>query len=136
MIEAKEPRGGGDAAWMREQFAKQKIASEPGKQRTLEVALDAGAGMLDELSVLDAGGAGRFAGAAVEAFVDVVDEGRGDGDMAPLEFVRGLNLRDVDHLVDAAARGVGFEVPEAIGGAGAETKAAVHTASVIRVGGN
>jgi hypothetical protein len=66
----------------------------------------------------------------------VVDEGRGDGDIALREFVRGLILRDADHLMDAAAWGVGFEVPEAIGGASAETEAAVHTASVIRVGGS
>jgi hypothetical protein len=136
LIEAKETRSGGNPAWVREQFAKHEIASEPGKHRTLVVALDAGAGVLDELAVLDAGGAGRFAGAAVEAFVDVVDEGRSDGEVASLEFARGLILRDAHHLVDAAAWGVGLEVPEAIGGAGAETEAAVHTASVIRVGGS
>jgi hypothetical protein len=39
---------------VREQFAKHEIASEPGKHRTPVVALDAGAGVLDELAVLDA----------------------------------------------------------------------------------
>jgi len=42
-----------------------------------------------------------FAGAAVEAFVDVVDERFGDGLLVQL---------DVDHLMDTAARRIGFEV--------------------------
>src|SRR5213078_41534 len=58
-------------------------------------AVDAGAGMLNELSIFDAGRAGRFARPAVQAFVDVIDEGIGDGLL--VQF-------DLDHLMDAAAR--------------------------------
>src|SRR6266704_3309132 len=47
-----------------------------------EIARDARAGVLDEFAVLDAGGAGGFAGAAVQAFVDVIDKGAGDGQLA------------------------------------------------------
>jgi len=79
-----------------------------------------------EFAVLDPGGAGGFAGAAVETFVNVIDERIGDGKVAQL---------DVDHLVDAAARGIGFEIPEAVGGAGVETKTAVDAASVVLVDG-
>jgi hypothetical protein len=64
--------------------------------------------VLDELAVLDAGGAGGFAGAAIEAFVNVIHERIGDGEIAEL---------DVNHLVDASARGIRFEIPEAVGGA-------------------
>ena len=83
----------------------------PGNTRdpgTLAVLLDARPSMLDQLSVLDAGGAGGFAGAAVETFVNVIHERIGDGKIAEL---------DMNHLVDAAARGIGFEIPEAVGGA-------------------
>jgi len=90
------------------------------------VALNACAGVLDELAVLDAGGAGGFAGAAVEAFINVIDEGVGDGSAV---------LRDVHHLADAAARGVGFETPEAVGGASVEAEPAVDAAGVVLVDG-
>jgi hypothetical protein len=107
--------------------------------------------VLDEFPVLDAGGACGFAGAAVEAFVDVVDERvgdqrlalRGDGAIAlnfVVEFARGvaldLALGDMDHLVDAAAGGIGFKIPEAVGGAGFEAKAAVDAAGVVFVDGS
>jgi hypothetical protein len=42
----------------------------------------------------------------------------------------------MDHLVDAAAGGIGFEIPEAVGGAGVEAKAAVDAAGVVLVRGN
>ena len=41
----------------------------------------------------------------------------------------------LNHLVDAAAGGIGFEVPKAVGGAGAQAKAAVHTTGVVLVRG-
>ena len=91
--------------------------------------------MFDEFPVLDAAGAGGFAGAAVQAFVDVIDEGIGDRRRCVRlagEFVLG----DVDHLLDTAARGVGFEIPEAVGGAGVEAEAAVDTAGVVLVNGS
>ena len=83
------------------------------------VALDDGAGVFDELAVLDGGRAGSFAGAAVETFVDMIDERSGDRSatrcggygIAPATArrlgPRGLGelaLRDLDHLVDSAAR--------------------------------
>ena len=116
--------------------------------------------MLDELAVLDAGGAGGFAGAAVEAFVDVLDEGFGDFQASGfrrrgrvhqrgrrrqraglrLGLVGGadggeVGLSDVDHLVDAAAGGVSLQIPKAIGGAGVETDAAVDAAGEVFVRG-
>jgi len=38
--------------------------------------------------------------------------------------------------VDAAAGGIGFEIPEAVGWAGVEAKAAVDAASVVLVDGS
>ena len=74
LVEPDEARDGGDAVGIREKFAEGEIARDAGEERALVVALDERAGMLDEFAVLDGGGAGGFAGAAVEAFVDVLDE--------------------------------------------------------------
>ena len=79
LVEAKKARGGGDAVRARKQIAEHQVARQAAKNGALVVALHAGAGVLDELAVLDAGRAGGFAGAAVEAFVDVVDERGRDG---------------------------------------------------------
>ncbi|MCU1316027.1 MAG: hypothetical protein JWN63_1349 [Candidatus Acidoferrum typicum] len=82
--------------------------------------------MLDEFSIFDPGGAGGLAGAAVETFVDVIDEGIRDGSL--VQF-------DMNHLMDAAAWRIGFEVPEAEGGTGVEAEAAVDAAGVVLVDG-
>jgi len=178
LIEPDEACEHGDAIGVREKFAECEIARDAGEERALVVALDEGAGVLDEHTVFDRRGAGGFAGAAVEAFVDVLDEGfcdlraRGggffaaDGDTVPgslsvrgsgrrvhcrsrgvrgwgwgLEIGMGgadvveIGLSDVDHLVDAAARGVSLQIPKAIGGAGVETDAAVDAAGEVFVRG-
>jgi hypothetical protein len=44
-----------------------------------------------------------------------------------------VGLGNVDHLVDAAARGVRLQIPKAIGGAGVETDATVDAASKVFV---
>jgi hypothetical protein len=127
LIETQNTRGVDDAMRFGEKVPENEIArgaSEPG---TGIIALDARTGVLDEFSIFDAGGAGGFAGAAVEAFVDVVDEGIGD---------RLLVQLDLDHLVNAAARRIGFEVPQAISGAGVEAEAAVDAAGVVLVDRN
>ena len=46
-----------------------------------------------------------------------------------------IGLGDMDHLVDAAAGRVSFQIPKAIGGAGVETDAAVDAAGEIFVRG-
>jgi len=107
-----------------EQVAEHKIARDGGEPGAGIIALDAGAGMLNELSIFDAGRAGRFARPAVQAFVDVIDEGIGDGLL--VQF-------DLDHLMDAAARRIGLEVPQAVGGAGVETEAAVNATGIVFV---
>jgi hypothetical protein len=40
-------------------------------------------------------------------------------------------LVDVNHVLDASTRGVGFEIPEPVGGASAQTQPAVHATRVI-----
>ena len=133
LIDTEDASEVGDAMRIGEQVAEDEIARDASEPGPLVVALDARAGVLDELAVLDARRAGGFAGPAVEAFVDVIDEGIGDGVFA-LGIIRELALRDVDHLVDAAAWGIGFEIPEAVGGAGVEAEAAVDAAGVVLVG--
>src|SRR5216683_1864640 len=127
LIEAQNARGVDDAMRLREKMPENKVARGAGEPGAGIVALDARAGVLDELSVFDAGRAGGFAGAAVEAFVDVVDERFGDGLLVQL---------DLDHLVDAATGRIGFEVPEPIGGTGVEAEAAMDAAGVVLVDGN
>ena len=142
MIEAEKARDGGDALGVGKQAVEYELAGEASEERALVVALDEGASVLDEFAVLDRGRANGLAGAAVEAFVDVIDEGIGDG-CGLLRGVRGVawaaagefGLGDVDHLVNAAAGGVGFEVPESVGGAGVEAEAAVDAAGVVLVDG-
>ena len=78
LVEPEEARERGDAIGVWENLRKARLRSDAREERALVVALDEGAGVLDEFAVLDGGGAGGFAGAAVEAFVDVLDEGFGD----------------------------------------------------------
>ena len=78
LVQTDEASKRGDAIGVRKKSAEGEIARDAGEDRALVVALDEGAGVLDEFAVLDGGGAGGFAGAAVEAFVDVLDEGFGD----------------------------------------------------------
>ncbi len=109
LIEAQNARGVDDAMGFGEKVPENEIARDAGEPGAGIVALDARAGVLDEFFIFDAGGAGGFASAAVEAFVDVLDERIGDGLLVQL---------DLDHLVDAPTGRVGFEVPKAIGGTG------------------
>ena len=80
-------------------------------------AFDEVAGLFQEGAVLNAGGAGDFAGAATEAEIDVADAGVVDGQSAGLEGA---------HEVDAAARGFVFVAGLEIGGTRAEAEAAVN----------
>ena len=78
LVEPEEARERGDAIGVGKKFAEGDVAQDAREERALVVALDERAGVFDELAVFDDGGAGGFAGAAVEAFVDVIDEGFGD----------------------------------------------------------
>src|SRR5271156_2714171 len=120
---------------MRQQVAENEIARESRKKRPRIIAFDARAGVLDEDSVAHARGAGGFAGATVQAFVDVVDEAGGDGKGLLLGVGDGGRF-DADHLADASTGRVGLEVPQAVGGAGVEAQAAVDTARVVLVSGD
>jgi len=117
-----------------EKVPENEIARDTSEPGALVVAFDASAGVLDELAVFDAGGASSFASAAVETFIDVIDEGIADGD-GRRRMVIQVTLKDVDHLVDAAAGRIGFEIPQAVRGTGAQAEAAVDAAGVILVGG-
>lgn len=134
LIEAQEASGVLHEMRSAEEMTKEKIADELGEPRAPVIALNAGAGMLDESSILDARGTGGLASAAVEAFIDVVDEGIRNG-RGGVGMIGELALRDVHHLVDAATRRIGFEIPKTISRTNVETKAAVNAARVVFVGG-
>jgi hypothetical protein len=126
LVEANKLRRKGNALGMREEPTIGEMTREAGEQRPTVVLLDLAAGMFDELAVLDPRRAGGLAGAAVEALVDVPD----------IPFAgQNPQLFHVKHLADPAARGVGFETPEAVGGAMVQAEAAVDTAGKIFVGG-
>ncbi len=78
LIEAKNARDDGDAMGVRKQFAEHQPSGQAGEERALVIALDDGAGVFDELAVFHRGRADGFAGAAIKAFVDMIDEGSGD----------------------------------------------------------
>ena len=127
LIEAQDARGVDDAMGFGEKVPENEIARGAGEPGAGIVAFDVRAGVLDEFSIFDAGGAGSFASAAVEAFVDVIDERFGDG--LVVQF-------DLNHLVNAATGRIGFEVPQPIGGTGVEAEAAMDAAGIVLVNGN
>src|SRR5882724_6994014 len=127
LVEAENAGEIDDEKGIGEQLPEDVVPRDTRNPGTLAVPLDARASVLDELSILDAGGAGGFAGAAVETFVNVIHERIGDGKIAEL---------DLNHLVNAAARGIGFEIPEAVGGAGVQAETAVDAAGIVLVDGS
>ena len=106
-----------------------RLASSVRSSAVLEAALpgllDVRAGEVDEVHVVDAARAGRHAGEAGEAAVDVV-----------LHLGAGIPivLEHVLHQVDAAARGVALVAEQHVGRAGGGAQAAVHAAAQDAVG--
>ncbi len=86
--------------------------------------LDIGAGVVDEVHVVDARRAGRHAGEAGEAAVDVLHDLRRRGLAA---------LQHVLHQVDAAARGIELVAEEEVGRAGRGAEAAMHAGAQDRL---
>ena len=127
LIKAHEFRRGGDAIRIGQQPPVDEISRQPRKKRALVFVFDARAGVRHQLSVVHRGGAGGFAGAAVEAPVNVLDESVRNGK---------LTLLDQKHLANAAARRIGFQLPQTIGRAVIQAQAAVNAARKILVGGN
>ena len=78
LVKANDAREGGDTMGMRKQVAEHKLARKASEERALVVALNERAGVFDELAILDCGRACSFAGTAVQAFINVIDEGIGD----------------------------------------------------------
>ncbi len=114
--ECREPEGEPEPAWMGND-AEDEPAKQPLAGRALDLLLDLLARELDQPVVLHAGRAGRKAGHAAEAAVEVLGDRRVQLDR-PLE--RPL------HQPDAAARRVHLLVPELPGGARRQAEAAVH----------
>jgi len=132
LVEAEKTGRIFDKMGSREKLLEKEVtcgASEPG---ALVTAFDTCAGVFDQPPVFDAGWAGGFTSAAVKTLFDVLDE-----PIADARFRNSLagefTLKDVEHLLDAATRRIRLEIPQSIGGAGIEAKAAADAASVVLV---
>ena len=99
----------------RQQGARQALA-----EAAAAGLLDVGAGVVDEVHVVDAAGAGGHAGEAGEAAVDVSLHLRARGTVV---------LEHLLHQVDAAARAVALVAQQHVGRAGGGAEAAVHAAA-------
>ena len=122
LVEAQELCDHGDATRIWKQAPIDEIACETRKERALVFVFDAFACVFNQPSVPDSGGAGGFASAAVEAFINMVDEWFADGEFA---------LLDKKHLANAASGRIGFEMPQPVGGAMVETESAMDTEGKI-----
>ena len=127
LVEPEHSRQIDYAVGIREQVTENEAARDGRKPGAGIFALDSRPGVLDEFPILDSRRAGGFASAAVEAFVDVIDKTIRDGLLVQLHL---------DHLVDTAARRIGLQVPEPVGGTGIEAKTAVDAAGVVLVDGS
>ena len=135
LINSQQRRRSGDSLGIWQQLAENKIAREPRKKWPRIFLRDPGASVLHKFAVLHAGGAGGFAGTAVQAFVDVVHEAGGER----RGFLRGIALRGLlhaDHLPNPSARRISLQIPQPVGGARVEAKPAMHAARVVFVGGD
>ena len=94
----------------------ERTAHEPVAERAAGLGLDRLARRLDQLVVLDAGGAGGDARHAAEAAVEVPGHRRVERD-------RAVEVRL--HQLDPAARRVHLLAPQQVGGAGRQAEAAV-----------
>ena len=116
MVEAQQLCEHGDAIRIWKQAPIDEIARETREERALIFVLDAGACVFDQSSVPDSGRAGGFAGAAVEAFVNMLDEWFGDGE---------FTLLNKKHLANAPTGRIRFKMPQPVGGAVVEAESAV-----------
>ena len=127
LVEAKQSGGEGDTVGVGKQALKNDVARESREERALVLVFNARAGVFDEFAVFHAGGAGGFAGAAIEAFINVADETFGERQFA---------VAHQNHLADAAAGRIAFEMPEAIGRTVVQAQAAMDAARKILVNRN
>ena len=112
---------------IREQAAKNEIARHAREKWPLVVLLDLRARRFHQLAVFHAGGARRLARAAIQALIDVLDEGIAQRQSA---------LVDQNNLANSSARRIGFQAPQFVGGAMIQAQAAVNAVRVVFVRGN
>jgi len=116
LVEAQQLCEHSDAIRIWKQAPIDEIAREACEERALVFVFDAGACVFDQSPVPDSGRAGGFAGAAIEAFVNVVNERFGDREFA---------LLNKKHLANAPPGRIRFEMPQPVGGAVVEAESAV-----------
>jgi hypothetical protein len=124
-----QPQGGHEVAkalGVREEESKDEAAGQPGCGGSAAVAEDLGSGFFHELAIADAGRADGLTVAALEAKVEVADDGLADGDTA---------LAQRAHEVEPAAGRLGLQTELPVGGAVVEAEAAVDAAQDVLKGG-
>jgi hypothetical protein len=118
--EALHPSRGGkgkfDAAGVGEEVVEDEALEPAHPGGWMGMNMDADFERFDEAPILDAGGAGGFTGAAVEAEFEVVTDVLGEGDAA---------IDDIAHEVDASAGRIVFIAGFDVGGAARGAEAAV-----------
>lgn len=121
-----EPKFFGGTSWQesqahasgkRKDFFDGNAAQEVLEDGTFEFFLDEFAGAFEQRAILDATGAGGFAGAAAEAKIDVPDGSVFEGKAAVLEGA---------HYINATAWGVIFIAGFEVSGTGPEAEAAMN----------
>ena len=119
LAEEGEDHGGAEAPRIGKDRG-ERAANEAIRRRPLVGLLDVGAGVIDEVHVVDARRAGRHAGEARQAAVDVGDD------------LLGRRLAALQHVldqVDAAARTVELVAEQHVGRAGRGAEAAMDAAA-------
>ena len=104
------------------QAAKNKIPRQSREKWPLVILFDLRARRLHQLAVLDARGARRLARAAIQALIDMLDEGVAERQTA---------LVHQHDLADSPARRIGFEAPEFVGRAVIQAQAAMNAVRVV-----
>src|SRR5246127_212726 len=99
-----------------------KIAREPRQEWPLVIALNPRTCELHKLAVFNSRRARRFARAAIQALIYVLDK----------RYVhRRMALVHADHLLNSAPRRICFQMPQPIGWAMIQAQAAMHAARVV-----
>jgi len=124
LVEAEQSGSEGDAVGVGKQALKDDVTCESREERALVFGFNARAGVFDEFAVFHAGGAGGFASAAIEAFINVADETFGERQFA---------VAYQNHLANATAGRIAFKMPEAIGRTVVQAQAAMDAARKILV---
>src|SRR6266478_8772257 len=125
LVNSQNARDDGDPVRVGKQAAEHKVPCKPREKWPPVILLDLGACGFHQLAVLDARRTCRLARAAIQALIDMFDEGFAE---------REPPLVDQHHLTDSPAGRISFQPPEFICRTIIQTQPAMNAARVIVVG--